>query len=156
MRLPPRRSNLERLKRPSKKGPVGPFFFGWIQECLGTRGLTEDLAGNEASRMTGIDNGRCLARRAGSPDALPDAGKRLHRTTRTGLADIPYSLPTQPYSVPCEWINSTVSLRAYPAHLLVVATDGECVTLKRSFERDQTIYDWTHYISLFERKPGAL
>jgi transposase len=60
------------------------------------------------------------------------------------------------YSVPCEWINSTVSLRAYPAHLLVVAADGECVTLKRSFERDQTIYDWTHYISLIERKPGAL
>lgn len=44
----------------------------------------------------------------------------------------------------------------YPAHLLVVAADGECVTLKRSFERDQTIYDWTHYISLIERKPGAL
>lgn len=60
------------------------------------------------------------------------------------------------YSVPCEWINSTVSLRVYPAHLLVVAADGECVTLKRSFERDQTIYDWTHYISLIERKPGAL
>lgn len=30
------------------------------------------------------------------------------------------------------------------------------MTLKRSFERDQTIYDWTHYISLIERKPGAL
>jgi hypothetical protein len=40
--------------------------------------------------------------------------------------------------------------------LLVVAADGECVTLKRSFERDQTVYDWTHYISLVERKPGAL
>jgi len=34
------------------------------------------------------------------------------------------------YSVPCGWINSTVSLRAYPAQLLVVAADGECVTLK--------------------------
>lgn len=60
------------------------------------------------------------------------------------------------YSVPCEWINSTVSLRTYPARLLVVGLEGECVTLKRSFERDQTIYDWTHYISLVERKPGAL
>ena len=27
---------------------------------------------------------------------------------------------------------------------------------RQSFERDQTIYDWTHYISLIERKPGAL
>jgi hypothetical protein len=26
----------------------------------------------------------------------------------------------------------------------------------RSFERDQTFYDWMHYISLIERKPGAL
>jgi hypothetical protein len=60
------------------------------------------------------------------------------------------------YSVPCEWINKPVSLRAYPAHLLVVGPEGETVSLKRCFERDQTIYDWTHYISLIERKPGAL
>ncbi len=49
-----------------------------------------------------------------------------------------------------------MSLRAYPDRLLVVGPEGECVTLARSFERDQTIYDWTHYISLIERKPGAL
>lgn len=60
------------------------------------------------------------------------------------------------YSVPCEWVNCVVSLRAYPDRLLVVGPEGECVTLARSFERDQTIYDWTHYISLIERKPGAL
>jgi transposase len=60
------------------------------------------------------------------------------------------------YSVPCEWINCKVSLRAYPAHLQIVGPEGECVHLKRCFERDQTLYDWTHYISLVERKPGAL
>ena len=60
------------------------------------------------------------------------------------------------YSVPCEWVNSVVSLRAYPDRLLVVGREGETVTLKRCLERDQTIYDWTHYISLIERKPGAL
>jgi transposase len=60
------------------------------------------------------------------------------------------------YSVPCEWVNSVVSLRAYPDTLLVVGPDGDRVTLARSFERDQTVYDWTHYISLIERKPGAL
>lgn len=60
------------------------------------------------------------------------------------------------YSVPCEWVNCVVSLRAYPDRLLVVGPEGECVTLSRSFEREQTIYDWTHYISLIERKPGAL
>lgn len=60
------------------------------------------------------------------------------------------------YSVPCEWVNAVVSLRAYPDRLMVVGPEGEYVTLTRSFEREQTIYDWTHYISLIERKPGAL
>jgi len=39
---------------------------------------------------------------------------------------------------------------------LVVAQDGSLVRLTRSFERDQTIYDWQHYIELIQRKPGAL
>lgn len=60
------------------------------------------------------------------------------------------------YSVPCEWVNSVVSLRAYPEFLRVVSVHGEVVDLPRSFERDQTFYDWQHYISLIERKPGAL
>jgi hypothetical protein len=60
------------------------------------------------------------------------------------------------YSVPCEWVNSVVSLRAYPEFLRVVSGHGEVVDLVRSFERDQTFYDWQHYISLIERKPGAL
>jgi len=60
------------------------------------------------------------------------------------------------YSVPCEWVNSVVSLRAYPEFLRVVSIHGEVVDLVRSFERDQTFYDWQHYISLIERKPGAL
>ena len=60
------------------------------------------------------------------------------------------------YSVPCEWVNSVVSLRAYPEFLRVVSVHGEMVDLIRSFERDQTFYDWQHYITLIERKPGAL
>ena len=60
------------------------------------------------------------------------------------------------YSVPCEWVHAVVSLRVYPAHLLVVGPDGHIARLERRFGRDQTIYDWQHYISLIERKPGAL
>ncbi|ASJ23740.1 IS21 family transposase [Laribacter hongkongensis] len=60
------------------------------------------------------------------------------------------------YSVPCEWVNTVVSLRAYPDILRVVGGHGEIVDLVRSFERDQTFYDWRHYIALIERKPGAL
>ncbi len=60
------------------------------------------------------------------------------------------------YSVPCEWVNSVVSLRAYPEFLRIVSVHGEVVDLPRSFERDQTYYEWQHYIALIERKPGAL
>lgn len=60
------------------------------------------------------------------------------------------------YSVPCEWVNEVVSLRAYPDYLKVVGPDDSWIRLARSFERDQTVYDWTHYISLVKHKPGAL
>lgn len=62
------------------------------------------------------------------------------------------------YSVPCEWAHATVSVRAYPHQLVVVGPDTSAasVTLPRHFERDRTVYDWRHYVSLLERKPGAL
>jgi hypothetical protein len=60
------------------------------------------------------------------------------------------------YSVPCEWVNQVVILGVYPETLLVVAQDASLVRLTRSFERDQTIYDWQHCIELIQRKPGAL
>jgi hypothetical protein len=60
------------------------------------------------------------------------------------------------YSVP----TRTRPPRGEPAHLpaeLVVVADGEVVARHaRSFERHQTHYDFTHYIDLIERKPGAL
>lgn len=60
------------------------------------------------------------------------------------------------YSVPTQQAHRVVSLRIYPAELVVVA-DGEVVARHaRSFERHQTHYDFTHYIDLIERKPGAL
>jgi hypothetical protein len=45
---------------------------------------------------------------------------------------------------------------AYHDRLLVVGPDGQRVALVRSFEREQTIYDWTQFITLVERKLGAL
>lgn len=60
------------------------------------------------------------------------------------------------YSVPTRHAHRVVSLRIYPAELVVVA-EGEVVARHaRSFERHQTHYDFTHYIDLIERKPGAL
>jgi len=60
------------------------------------------------------------------------------------------------YSVPCEWVNAVVSLRAYVDRLRLIGPGGAAIELPRSFDRDQTFYDWQHYIGLLERKPGAL
>jgi len=60
------------------------------------------------------------------------------------------------YSVPSEHAHEVVSLRIYPERLEVVAENTRVATHVRSFERSQTFYDWRHYVSLIERKPGAL
>jgi hypothetical protein len=60
------------------------------------------------------------------------------------------------YSVPSEHAHEVVSLRLYPDRLEVVAENTRVASHVRSFERSQTFYDWRHYVSLIERKPGAL
>ena len=60
------------------------------------------------------------------------------------------------YSVPTEHAHQIISLHVYPSELVVVADGREITRHRRSFERDQTFYDWQHYITLIARKPGAL
>ena len=60
------------------------------------------------------------------------------------------------YSVPSEYVHQVVSLRIYPDTLQIVAEGQEVARHSRSFERYQTHYDFRHYISLIERKHGAL
>lgn len=42
------------------------------------------------------------------------------------------------YSVPCEWVNAVISLRAHHDTLIVLVPDGGKVALQRSFEREQS------------------
>ena len=60
------------------------------------------------------------------------------------------------YSAPCELVGQMVSIRIYPERLDFVAHDTVMASHVRCFERNQTRYDWQHYIPLIERKPGAL
>ncbi|MEZ5628522.1 MAG: IS21 family transposase [Rhodocyclaceae bacterium] len=60
------------------------------------------------------------------------------------------------YSVPAEHAHAVLSLRIYPTELRLVADGREIARHARSFERDQTFYDFTHYIGIVDRKPGAL
>jgi transposase len=66
------------------------------------------------------------------------------------------SLDRNRYSVPCEWVGQMVGLRLYPERIDIVAHDRIVATHPRNFSRNQTRYDWQHYIPLIERKPGAL
>ena len=60
------------------------------------------------------------------------------------------------YSAPCELVGQVVSIRVYPERIDLAAHDAVVASHLRSFERNQTRYDWQHYIPLIERKPGAL
>jgi len=60
------------------------------------------------------------------------------------------------YSVPCEFAGQPVSTRLYPNRVSVVAGDIVVASHDRLTERGHIRYDWQHYISLVERKPGAL
>ena len=65
------------------------------------------------------------------------------------------------YSVPASFANRVISLRVYPERLVIVAEAQVVAEHVRVFNRDkstpgQTIYDWRHYLSVAQRKPGAL
>ena len=60
------------------------------------------------------------------------------------------------YSVPCELVGKMVSIRIYPERIDLVANDAVVACHARCFGRNETRYDWQHYIPLIERKPGAL
>ena len=66
------------------------------------------------------------------------------------------------YSVPASFANRPVSVRLYPERV-VVAAEGQIVCEHaRVFARSHkpmssaTVYDWSHYLAVIQRKPGAL
>jgi transposase len=64
------------------------------------------------------------------------------------------------YSVPASYANRPVSVRVY-ADRLVVAAEGQIIAehvrvIERSHQAGRTVYDWRHYLSVLQRKPGAL
>ena len=60
------------------------------------------------------------------------------------------------YSVPCHLANSKVAVHLYPDRIAIYAENTMVASHIRLYERDQTRYDWQHYIPLIDRKPGAL
>ena len=65
------------------------------------------------------------------------------------------------YSVPASFANRPISLHVYSDRLVMVAEEKVIAEHMRVFTRDhsqrgKTIYDWRHYLSVLQRKPGAL
>lgn len=60
------------------------------------------------------------------------------------------------YSVPCHLANSKVAVHLYPDRIAIYADNTMVASHPRLYEREQTRYDWQHYIPLIDRKPGAL
>ena len=64
------------------------------------------------------------------------------------------------YSVPASYANRPISLRIYADKLVFVAEAQVIAEHARVILRNpgigQTLYDWRHYLSVLQRKPGAL
>jgi hypothetical protein len=65
------------------------------------------------------------------------------------------------YSVPAAFANRPVSVHVYPQRLVVIAeneviAEHERIICPRHDTPGRTVYDWRHYLSVLQRKPGAL
>lgn len=66
------------------------------------------------------------------------------------------SLDRNRYSVPALYAGKVVSVRSSAGHVRVVAEGKEIAAHARRFGRDQLVCDPWHYLSVLEKKPGAL
>ncbi len=74
------------------------------------------------------------------------------RVTSTCLV----SVDRNRYSVPCHLANRMISIHLYADRVAFYDDTGHVASHRRLLDRDQTSYDWLHYVPLIERKPGAL
>ena len=66
------------------------------------------------------------------------------------------------YSVPASFANRPVSVRVY-AERIVIGAEGQVIAEHprvlargRDYRPGRTLYDWRHYLTVLQRKPGAL
>lgn len=64
-------------------------------------------------------------------------------------------LDTNRYSVPTEYSDKPLVLRAYPFRIEVLSLEQVVAEHRRCFGREQDILDPLHYLGLLEQRPGA-
>ena len=70
----------------------------------------------------------------------------------------PYSqatYETNRYSIPVNRARREVILKAYPFHVDIFDKGTLLARHRRSYEKEQDIFDPLHYLSLLEQRPGA-
>ncbi len=127
----------------------------WLQECCIR--LWHEIAHPEhrARTLASVfeEERAHLMPLRGPFDGFVEVGKRV---TPTCLVHFERNR----YSVPATYAHRPVSVRIY-AERIVVAAEGHVIAEHvRTFDRlhtsGRTIYDWRHYLSVVQRKPGAL
>lgn len=91
-----------------------------------------------------------------SPQAFDGFIEYTKRVTPTCLVNFERNR----YSVPASFANRHVSLHVYADRLVMVAEAVVIAEHKRIINRDHrnsvTCYEWQHYLSVLQRKPGAI
>jgi len=63
---------------------------------------------------------------------------------------------TNRYSVPRRWAFETVTVKAYPFHVRIVARDTQIAYHRRCYQRNQQILEPLHYLAVLGRRPATL
>lgn len=113
--------------------------------------LTERVAG--VDEMIGERAERDRAAFLPLPATAYDACQRVPGCARS-TALVRYK--TNDYSVPVAYAHRSVFIKAYVHEIAICHGSMEIARHRRSYERHDAIYEPTHYLSLLERKPGAL
>jgi hypothetical protein len=78
--------------------------------------------------------------------------KRLTRVTSMSLV----RYRTNDYSVPVEWGHREVLVKGFVHEVMICAASEVIARHRRSYEREDMIFDPLHYLALLEQKPNAL
>lgn len=113
-----------------------------------------DYAGITLADALEQEQPHLMAMPSGWPRATPFAGyvETTGKVSSTCLVHVDKNR----YSVPCHLANSKVSIHLYADRVAFYDGQGHQASYRREIGRDETRYQWLHYVPLIEQKPGAL
>jgi len=128
----------------------------WLEDRC--QALWQDIAHPEQRERSVAE---VLADERGALMAMPPAFDGFVEHTKRVSPTCLITFERNRYSVPATFANRVISLRVYAGRLVIVAEAQVVAEHRRVFTRDhsspgQIVYDWRHYLSVVQRKPGAL